>query len=899
MKKSLLPLSISALLAALVLAGCGGNRGGGSNTSGDKPGEIKYTYNTYLETNPKTWNVHNWETNDESYVPAFTEMGLYDLQFSYNADGIPNGYEIITEMAAAMPRDVTESLTDAEMTKYGYSGNPDKGFVWEIKLNDKAVWENGTPINATTYVESMKRQLDPKMVNFRADSYYASSLVLANAERYFKQGRTTIEPVATYIKDDGTYTDANFDGGHIYYLNMAKPTPFAGDVFGGDTSDIGLYEILNNRSTSSSDAIELAAQRITDGAAYYAWKYCDHEGDYKKDWDDITEFKKTSSVKKEMLNYDINLDEFDNPKKPVYARTTKDVHGDSEADCELYTQALLVKDLKTIVAGLSKGGKKFTQDWSYKIPLFGEYFNNYAQDFDGVGIARVDDYTIKLFLSKAITELDLKFSLSGNWIVDTQLYDSLIKVTSGGLKSTTYATPTGGINGYRSYGPYKLTAYEDGKSFTITKNDKWYGYTDGKHKNQYQMEKIYTRIISEHTTARQEFEKGNLDDFGLNRTDMKDYGNSSRLTQTYESYTQKISFNSNREKLLARQKSAGSVNKTILANKDFREGLSLALNRNLFASQTTAGSKGFTGLLNDLYLSDVETGEMYRNTDQGKSVYNQVYSKLGGTPSSPKPLEESSCGYNFEMAVDFVAKAFTAEIASSEEGHLTANSKISLDFPVYDDQSETTIDMLNFLRQEFENVVNEANKKAGTSVTIEIKSFKDEDYYNTAKKGETEMIFSTWGGAAINPIGLMQVYCDSTFDSCCEYGFKGKQNEVYLDIDTNGDGIMESKTFQSWWTEINDLVEDKTNPNYEEQHKYILTVLAGLEAGILNRFEAVPIVARASSSLNSFKIENGSASYINLIGYGGVRHLTFNYTDAEWAQFVKDHNNNLSDLYKN
>ena len=904
MKKSLLPISVSALLAALVLAGCGG--GGGNKTtsgSGDKPGEIKYTYNTYLETNPKTWNVHNWETSDESYVPAFTEIGLYDLQFHYNSDGVPDGYEIITEMAAAMPKDVTESLTDAEMTKYGYSGNPDKGFVWEIKLNDKAVWENGNAINADTYVESMKRQLDPKMVNFRADSYYASSLVLANAERYFKQGRTTIEAAADYIKDDGTYTDENFGQDGIFYLNLCKHTSFAGDVFGGDTSDIGLYEILNNRSTPSSDAVELAAQRITDGASYYAWKYCDHAGDYKKDWDDITEFKKTSSVKKEMLDFDINLDDFDNPKKPVYARVTKDVHGDSEADCELYTQAKLRADLKTIVAGLSKGGSKFTQDWSYKLALFGTYFNNYKEDFGNVGIAKVNDYTIKLFLSKAITELDLKFSLSGNWIVDCQLYDSLVKVTTGGLKSTTYATPTGGINGYRSYGPYKLTAYEDGKSFTITKNDKWYGYTDGKHKGQYQMEKIYTRIISEHTTARQEFEKGNLDDFGLNRTDMKDYGNSSRLTQTYESYTQKISFNSNREKLLQRQKAAGSVNKTILANINFRKGLSLALNRNVCASQTTAGSKGFTGLLNDLYLSDVETGEMYRNSAQGKGVYNAVYKELGGDPYaagySKKALDESACGYNFQMAVKFVADAFTEELASSEEGHLTSSSKISLDFPVYDDQSETTIDMLNFLRQEFENVVKEANKKAGTSITIEIKSFKDEDYYNTAKKGETEMIFSTWGGAAVNPIGLMQVYCDSTFDSCCEYGFKGKQNEVYLELDTDGDGVMESKTFNSWWSEINDLVEDKDDPNYEEQHKYILTVLAGLEAGILNRFEAVPVVARASSSLNSFKIENGSASYINLIGYGGVRHLTFNYTDSEWAQFCKDHGNNLSDLYKN
>ena len=83
------------------------------------------------------------------------------------------------------------------------------------------------------------------------------------------------------------------------------------------------------------------------------------------------------------------------------------------------------------------------------------------------------------------------------------------------------------------------------------------------------------------------------------------------------------------------------------------------------------------------------------------------------------------------------------------------------------------------------------DKKAGEEITIGIQSQKDEDYYNTAKNGGYDLIFSTWGGAAINPYGLMQVYCDSTFDSCCEYGFKGKQNDVNIDIDANGNGTID------------------------------------------------------------------------------------------------------------
>jgi len=885
MKRSILPITLSLLLAAFSAVGCSGCGGKSAGTG--------YTYNTYLETNPKTWNVHTWETSDESYVPAFCEMGLYDLQLN----AAKNGYEIITEMAAAMPKDVSDSLTDDEINRYGLaeSGNVPSGSVWDIELNQSAVWEDGKPINADTYVESMKRQLDPKMVNFRADSYYASSLVIANAEGYFKQHRETIEPAYNYInQENGSYTDENFGESGYFYLNLAKEGPYGASIFVGESA-ISFYTVLNNRSGRASDAVELAAKRITDAAAYYAWKYISHEdGDDAKDWADITDFSKLSSVKESMLNYDIGIDEISN--KSVYVRKTE-ANPASEDEAEKYTTSALKADVSTVVEGLGGAGDS---TWNWKLPLYGTYFNSQTVDFANVGIRKMSDYTMRLYLSKPVTELDLKFSLSGNWIVDCELYDSLKIPTAGGLVSTTYATPTGGVKGYKSYGPYKLTAYEDGKSFTIEKNDKWYGYSDGKHQGQFQMTKLYTRIITEHNTARQEFEKGNLDDFGLNKTDMKDYGNSSRLTQTWESYTTKISFNSNRQKLLNRQNGTGT-NKTVLANLNFRKGLSLAINRNLFASQTTAGSKGFTGLLNDLYLSDVESGEMYRGSEQGKSVYNQVYGELGGDPYDPayepKPLTEDACGYNFNMAVKFVSDAFQEEFASDSAGHLESNSKISLEFRVYDDQSETTIDMLTFLRQRFEEVVAAANEKCGSSVSIEIASIKDEDYYTTAKKGEYEMIFSTWGGAAINPIGLMQVYCDSSFDSCCEFGFKGKQNTTDLTIVI--DGEERTKSFNAWWTEINDITEDKTDPNYEKQHNYILTVLAGLEAGILNRFEAVPVYARASSSINSFKIENGSPTYINLIGYGGIRHMTFNYNDAEWEAFLKENGSELINMYKN
>lgn len=874
--------------------------------------EIKYTYNTYLSTSPTNWNVHNWQTADESYITSFTEIGLYDTILNSTKDG----YQFVSEMAADLPTSVDpNTLTDAEIDKYfSATGNPAKGMVWDIPLNQKAVWEDGTAIKAKDYVDSMERQLSPKYVNFRADSYYNGNFVLANAENFYKQGRQTIEPAYSYI--DSTTGKVPDDTG-FWYINLGKYTPYVASVFTGTDTDTTFYTVLNNRSSKGSDALELAAQRITAGVADYLWKFVDHTAqDGASDWANVT---KPGDVKSDMFKKQADIDIGDFDTKEVY--TVKTINNSSwdEANQSRYTQKDLKADLYTVVSGLGRGGNT-SKTWAWEYPLF-TYITHETTvplTIDDVGIKAKDDYTLRFYLSKSITSLNLKFALSGNWLVNTALYDKLTKTLPSGSLATTYATND--VANYMSYGPYKLTHFEAGKKIVIERNDKWYGYTDGKHEGQFQMTGINTTIIKDHSTAMGEFEKGNLDDIDLTVSDMKKYGGSGRRSTTYESYTQKISFNSDRAKLLSRQ--SGTSNKTVLANTDFRRGLSLALDRNSFAANATSGSKGFTGLLNDLYLANVSTGESYRSTTQGKSVYNAVYGKLGGdTPDDAKALPESSVGYNKSLATYYVAKGLEDELASTDSGHLASGNSIDIEFRVYDDQSETTRAMYNFINSAWAGVLDDAKKIMVTDgkianasdLSLTITMVKDEDYYTSAQNGGYDMIFSTWGGAAIDPYNLMQVYCDKTFASTCEFGFKGKQDKVDLGIDVDGDGTVdpdtENKSFDTWYHYLNETLTEAqygdeltaSDPNYAawlKVHNQRLNVLAGLEAGILNRFEAVPLVARGTSSLLGFKVENATKTYVSLIGYGGIRFMTFNYTDAKWSEFVSQNGNNLSSLYQ-
>lgn len=883
-----------------------------------------YTYNTYLSTSPSTWNVHNWETSDESYITSFTEMGLYDAVLNSTKDG----YEFVAEMAADMPTSIdAEDITDEELeTYYPDSGNITKNQVWDIPLNQAACWEDGTKITADDYVESMERQLNPKLANYRADSYYDGNMILVNAENYFKQGRQTIEEFYKYY--DSSTGKVKDDSG-FYFLNLGKYTSYVSSY--SSSTDTTLYTVLSQ--LGSDYGVELQCERIINAYCYYLWKGIDHAASsYKNDWDRV---KYPSSVSSTMIEenggVNLDIDVFDNGFKDLTAEnnpttkilTIKELNKGWEGNTEEYSLENFQSDMRKVVAALGTNKGDTGKAWAWRLPLF-TYVYTYEGDeikMNQVGIKKIDDYTIRLYLVKACTPLNLKFALTGNWLVKVDLYDRLTRDLGTGSKATTYAS--GSVDNYMSYGPYKLTYFEAGKEIKIQRNDKWYGYTDGKHNNQFQMEEIDTMIYSDHNTALNQFMAGKLDDIDLTVSDVRNYGESGRCTTTYESYTQKISFNTDRDKLIERQ-SAGN-NKTILANKNFRKGLSLGMNRNEFASQATSGSKGFTGLLNDLYLANNATGESYRSTRQGKSVYNMVYGHLGGETIDEKEgaaLAESATGYNHALAVKYIALGIEEELASTETGHLVANDKIDIEFRVYDDSSENTIAAHNFIKTTWNTLISEAvtqvkqdgKLNSTDTISIDVSMLKDQDYYSTATKGGYDMIFSTWGGAAVNPYGLMEVYCKNDFTNCCEYGFKGHQADTKIEIDANGDGVIDSTTenqsFDKWYDDLNngDAYNEakygddvsSTDPNYEawnKVHNNKLNVLAGLEAGILNRFEAVPLVARGSSSLLGFKVEYATDTYISLIGYGGIRFMTFNYTNEQWANFCKENGNDLKSVY--
>lgn len=128
--------------------------------------------------------------------------------------------------------DVTASHQD-DLTKYAVILPADKtaaditeGYVFEIKLNPNAKWQDGTPINADSYIYSMKQLLNPQMRNYRANLYYAGESAVAGGSAYYNAGAPIYNPmVAPYGEgEEGDYSydlDAGIESG-MAYVNVTS-----------------------------------------------------------------------------------------------------------------------------------------------------------------------------------------------------------------------------------------------------------------------------------------------------------------------------------------------------------------------------------------------------------------------------------------------------------------------------------------------------------------------------------------------------------------------------------------------------------------------------------------------------------------------------------------------------
>lgn len=183
----ILALVLALVLVLGVFGGCKRKPADGSGTTDGGKNADGYTYRDYTSQLGVTWNPHAYDTDYDRNIMQYLVTPLATAAIKNSEEG---SFQWVFKAAESIT-DVTKDHT-GDLTKYkatlpdGKTAEQvDAGYVFEIKLNDKMKWQDGTAINADSYIYSMKALLDPTMKNYRANLYYSGESAVAGGYTYY------------------------------------------------------------------------------------------------------------------------------------------------------------------------------------------------------------------------------------------------------------------------------------------------------------------------------------------------------------------------------------------------------------------------------------------------------------------------------------------------------------------------------------------------------------------------------------------------------------------------------------------------------------------------------------------------------------------------------------------
>lgn len=443
-----------------------------------------------------------------------------------------------------------------------------------------------------------------------------------------------------------------------------------------------------------------------------------------------------------------------------------------------------------------------------------------------------------------------------------------------------------------SWGPYKLTNYQDQKTYTVSRNDKWFGYGLPQYANQYQTDAIVTEKIEEWDTAWLAFQKGNLDGIGMNVKIAADYRTSKRAYFTPETWTFDLNIQSNANSRTDKR------NNLLLNYADFRKAISLSLDRDDYCAKNNPSSQAALGLLNSMYYYDVENGKVYRESIQAKEAILNAYGATKNADGSWKVGEttytdiedalDATTGYNLTLARQFVENAIAQ---AKTDGKYSDGEEIILTYGI-ETQSADTDRVKNWFQAAFDNMTK------GTSiegkVKIEYFMFSSATWSEQFSAGEYDLCFGAWGNAAFNPAYLL---CETQISAENRYATNWDPKTVSVTVkatpdDKHKDGLY-TYNLEQWRLILQGKDGCPVNfKNFPMEDQ--LAALGAVETAILKVYYSIPVFSRYSASLMGYKVDYVSYEYNTFMGYGGIRYMTFNYDDTAWAEFVASNNNILN-----
>lgn len=863
MKKLTRRMLVLLLCVAMVasLAACGKNNGGTSTTTptptttpttggqDEVAKTFNYVYKDSVSTLASYWNPHDYETNDDSYLKDFIECGFYNFVFNDDIHPVEGkdayeGYKIIPEMAASEPVDVTETIK-AEHPEFNIPTSATKGYAYTIDLNQNACWQDGTPINADTYVYSMQQLLDPTLINYRATDYFSGSLCIAGAETYFYGGRTVTSPNSS---DASTMSYAVND--------LVKGADGVYTTPDGDKIAFGLnegYEWMGGNSLADYQ-----------GAGYVPSENC---------WD----------VLSAAADADGWVPVTDETLAALFVFTNSDSWGNESWD-DLGYYMSVTKTYDTVsydTVGLYKSGE-------YQITLV------LGKSLAGFNL--LYNLTSNFLVYEPYYEA-CKTETNGTW---TTTYNTSVATTMsyGPYKLVSYQTDKA----------LRLEKNDTWYGYSDVLHT-YVDPTDGLTYRMYETDAIECQVVTETATNKMMFLKGELMTYGLQSDDFDAYRGSDFVHVTPSETLFFFIFNGYKDAIDEREAASDfdttkyDIQTITLLN--FRKAIAVTYDKELLCASVSPARSGGYGLLGVGYIYDPDTGARYRDTDQAKQVLCEFYSVDVSAYASLDEAVASITGYDPVAAKELFTTAYNDAIAAGyitdtdNDGKSDQTVRIEYCSSASSDFITKTLDYLNAKLSE---VI------VGTPFEGKIEFYESAPYGNDwstkIKNGLSDTVLAGWSGSALDPYGITDLYVNPSRQYDAKW-FDATTVELTLEVNVAGidAATAEMKTLtmnlKNWSDALNGATVTTADGDFcfgdgIADVETRLNILAGIEGKVLQTYDYIPMLQNAGMSLLSQQVYYVVEEYNSIMGRGGIAYMKYNYNETEWAAFVASNGGELS-----
>lgn len=860
--KKLLALLLAMAMVFACFASCGGNKDSGStsdsesdtasettsdSTSGSSddgeqlPDEVEavagnYTYNLASSTISTSWNPATYQTEDQGVPLDYITTGFYNFVFN---DKLHSQADFLTYCGA----DASSATKEFE----GYTVIPEMAaaFPADVTNDYKGIDKWGIPADATAGF-AYKIALNPNATwengtKITADDYIYSMQQYLNPQQLNYRAKEYYSGSFSLVGAESYAKGARQNN----YTTVAQLGDKAAD-YAGDQLYIDVDELWGMEGAQSAD-----------GKSMEKWMPINDDVKYR----------------------DLAVEE--------------GKAGDWISAKEIYEYFLAENGNGDQATLLAVAGKYFAY-------VTGKTSGDAT--WDTVGLLKTGDYEITVILDKSLTGFYLLYNLTGNWLLYKPYYDALL-VKQGDAYLSTYYTD---VATTMSYGPYKMSFYQADKRMVFVKNDNWYGYKDGSHKyvdpsdgktyNMYQTNQIVIDKVKEAKTMKTMFLAGRLATYGLQSEDYDSYRSSDRVYFTPDETIFFFIFNGNlkaiQERIQAKPELKGLET---IALESFRKAIAVTYDKEALCTAVSPSRSGGYGLIGNNYIYDPLTGAKYRDTDQAKKALCDFYSVDISQYDSLDDAVDSITGYAPDTAKKLFKEAFDEAIAkkyiTDADNDGKSDQEIKIEYCSSSAGTPFIKKTLDYLNEKLAEVL-VGTPFEGKVYFYESASYGDE-WSNKIRAGLSDTVLGGWGGAALDPFGLTELYADPSrqYDA-------GWFNSSAVDLTINvapkkGEAKVDvTLTLKQWSDALNGSTVKVGNVEYnfgdgQADVSTRLDILAAFEARILQTYDYIPMLQNASAALLTYKVDYVVDDYRAVMGRGGIAYMRYNYDDVAWKAYVK------------